>query len=139
MLPSHKPGFCEKPGFWLGSIRKDSNHFFGNGARTARLRVHKDPVRFTFDQNFAVGFADEFVLAERAHAADAFDPCADFNLLAREGRQEILDQVRARHPGRTDVLRGGNPADGRVMLDGDVLHPLNIGHVVDVPVFINDR
>ena len=52
---------------------------------------------------------------------------------------QVIEQVGTRHPGRADVLRRADPTDGNVTLDGDVLHPLNIGHVVDVYVFINDR
>jgi hypothetical protein len=32
---------------------------------------------------------------------------------------------------------GFDPANGRVMLNRDVLHPLHIGHVVNMTVFIN--
>jgi len=117
---------------------KHIRYFLGDGQRTACLCVHEDPIRFAFDQHLLVGFAHELVLAQRTHAADVFDPGADLDLLALESGQQIFDLVFAHHPGRIGTL-GLDAANRGVMLDGDVLHPLHVGDVVDVPVLVDGR
>ncbi len=32
---------------------------------------------------------------------------------------------------------GDDPANGRIVFDGDILHPLHIGYIIDVTIFVN--
>src|SRR4030095_16906075 len=56
---------------------------------------------------------------------------------ALEGRPEILDEVGPDHTARTqlEVARHGPAGRGRV-LDGDVLHPLHVSEIADVPIYV---
>lgn len=49
--------------FFLNVSREDFDNFNRDRYRTPALSVNKNPIRFAFDQNFAIRFAGEFIFA----------------------------------------------------------------------------
>jgi len=67
-------------------------------------------------------------------AGDA-NPCSGDNLIAQKGRMFVIDLVAHHHPPQPGLVR--RRRDRLPVGDGDVLHPAQIGDVVDVTHLID--
>ncbi len=129
----------ERSGWGLRRERKTGSDGFGNRARTSVFEGDEDPFGLAASEELGVGSADESVVSERADALQAGHPSGGLNGVPRKGGTEILNVMRAHDPGTSQCAGGGGAADRRGVEDGDVLHPLDIDHIVHVPVGIDGR
>ena len=120
----------------LGYEREGARDIRGNGARTSTRGVHEDPVGFPPGNKRVVGFSHEFIPAEGPHPTEVDNPREGINSVACERRTQILNLVRAYHPGGSGCVHRPS-ASGRIgMENGDVLHPLNVGDAINVSVLV---
>lgn len=120
----------------FGYEREGARDISGNGARTSTRGVHEDPVGFPPGKKRVVGFSHEFIPAEGPYSTEVDNPCEGINSVARERRTQILNLVRSLHPGGSGCVHRSSTSGRIGMENGDVLHPLNVGDVVNVSVLV---
>lgn len=110
-------------------------YLFGNGNRSAGFCVHIYPIRITYSHDFSIRVASEIIIAVQPYTLPFCYPCTNYNLISHKGGKKIFDMVFTYEPTNSTwwlVIHCFS------MTYGDILHPLNIGHIVDVTVNVNN-
>lgn len=108
------------------------------GSRSGFGDVDQDPVSFALSQYFPVRHSCETILPCRPDSSPVHDPCRDLNLIAGQGGAEIFNVVGPGYPGAAEGFHL-LVADLRAKVsDGNVLHPLDVSHVIHMSVAIDD-
>ena len=119
------------------SIPHRGLHLLWNSLGPATLRIDEDPVRFTLRNHYSL--LNKFVVPHGFDALHASNPSPHDQFVILEDWTQILDLVGSRHPDRAVLGHHACPAQGLEMQDRDVLHPLDIGHIVDVTIAVDHR
>ena len=115
------------------------SHLAGYRYGPPAVDIHEGPLGLRPRQNLAAmaGVAQEQGAARRLPLCHGCHPGAYYDLVAKQCRPQILDEMGADVPGCPAVqIAFHRPALGGRVLDGDLLHPAQIFLVIDVAVNI---
>src|SRR6266540_806671 len=106
--------------------------------RTPVAHSHPSPIADRLSQQHVVGGSPDPSLPPTPHPAHAEDTDGHLDLVATSGWSPVDDLVPPHDPGRASGQAPvASEVDGLGVLGGDVLDPVEVDGVVDVPVLID--
>ena len=121
-----------------GNQLKNRGDRCGNRLGSARRGINKDPFSFAGGDDRLSRRPHKLVFSERPDPAKLGYPSECRQQLTEKRGAQVFNPVRPRHPRRAHGACCARTTDRIRMPHRDVLHPLHIGHVIDMAIRIDD-